>query len=76
MIADTEAQLSDFKLGEKVFQFLRYEIKKKTNFNQKFKKSFDLIAESMQIFVNHILVYYDSPLPIGSDEIIKTFKCS
>ena len=36
VIADTKAQLSDFKLGKKLFQFMRYEILKIVN--QKFKK--------------------------------------
>ena len=36
LIADTKAQLSDFKLGKRLFQFLRYEILKICN--QKFNK--------------------------------------
>ena len=36
VIADAKAQLSDFKLGKKPFQFMRYEILKIVN--QKFKK--------------------------------------
>ena len=28
----------------------------------------------MKIFLNHIFAYYDSPLPIGSDEIIKRLQ--
>ena len=33
VIADTEAQFSDFKLGKKLFQFMRYEILKFVNQN-------------------------------------------
>ena len=36
VVADTKAQLSDFKLGKKLFQFLSYEILKIVN--KKFKK--------------------------------------
>ena len=36
MSCDTKAQLSDFKLGQKLFQFMRYEIFKMVI--QKFKK--------------------------------------
>ena len=69
LIADTKAQLSDFKLLEKLFQFLKYGIFK--NVQQKFHFFFNLIAEWMQRHFDHIFAYYDSPLPNGSDEIIK-----
>ena len=41
MIADTKAQLSDLKLGKKLFQFLSYEIKKNSTKNSKKKFEFD-----------------------------------
>ena len=41
------------------------------NVNKKFKKVWIFIAEGIS---DHIFAYYDSLLPIDSDEIIKDFK--
>ena len=43
LIADTKAHIPDFKLGQKLFQFLRYGILK--NCQPKIQKSLNLIAE-------------------------------
>ena len=40
----------------------------------KIQESSNLIAECMQRFFDHIGAYYDSSLPIGSDEIIKRLQ--
>ena len=44
------------------------------NFQPIIQKSLNLIAEWMERFVDHIFAYYDSPLPIGSYEIIKRLQ--
>ena len=73
MIDDTKAQLSDFKLGQKLFQFMRYEILKLSSI--KIQKSLNLIAELLQRFFSLIFfAYYDSPPPIGSDKVIKRLQ--
>ena len=72
MIADTKAQPSDSKLGKKLFQFMKYEILKIVT--QKFKKVWLWLLTKCKDFFDHIFAYYDLPLPIGSDEIIKRHK--
>ena len=67
MIADTKAQLSDFKLGKDE----KWDFK---NCQPKIQESLNLIAEWIQRFFYHIFAYYDSPLHIGSDEIIKRLQ--
>ena len=37
-------------------------------------ENFNLTAELIKRFFDHIFAYYDSPLPIGSDEIIKILQ--
>ena len=44
------------------------------NGRTKIQESLNLIAEWMQRFLYHIYAYYDSLLPIGSDEILKSLK--
>ena len=41
VIADTKAQLSDFELAKKLFQFMKYEIKKKVSTKNLRKFEFD-----------------------------------
>ena len=65
MIAHTKAQLSEFKIGKKLFQFMRYDILKIANPNSR-KFEFDC-----KDFLIIFFAYYDSFLPIDSDEIIK-----
>ena len=72
MIADTKALLSDFKLGQQLFQFMRYGDFK--NCQPKIQESLNLIAEWMQRCSDHIFAYYDSLQPIVSDEINKILK--
>ena len=71
MIADTKAKLSDFK-NKKFFQFMRYEILKIVN--KKSKKVLIWLLSECKDFIDHIFAYYDLPLPIGWDEIIKSLQ--
>ena len=49
VIATTKAQLLDFKLGQKLFQFQRNKIFKK--FQAKFQESLNMISEWIQRFL-------------------------
>ena len=69
VVAATKAQLSDFQLGKKLFQFLSYAILKMVN--KKFKKVGIWLLSECKDFCIIFFAYYDSLLPIGSDEIIK-----
>ena len=51
-----------------------YDIQDLKKIQPKNQESLNLIAELMQRFLDHIFAYYDSPLPIGSDEIIKRLQ--
>ena len=51
-----------------------YEIWDFKTCQSKIQESLNLIAEWMQTFFDHIFAYHDSPLPIGSDKIIKRLK--
>ena len=69
-MADTKARLSDFKVSKKLFKFLRYDILKIVY--SKFKKVWIwLMSECQTVFFSHSFAYYDSLLPIGTDEITK-----
>ena len=73
MSCDTKARLSDFKLGQNLFQFMRYKIKK--NGQPTIQESLNLIAQVMnRFFFLHILSHHDLPLPIGSDETVKRLQ--
>ena len=64
----------DFKLNKKLFYFMRYDILKIVN--SKYKKVWiRLLSECKDILnIFFFVAYYDSLLPIGSDEITKRLR--
>ena len=75
MSCDTEAQLSDFKLGRKPFQFMSYNIYKKNS--TKIQESLNLIAQVMNIcFFLIIFLHIMTCLYLYVQmKSLKDFKC-